>query len=52
MGAMGNGPIRTHLILMQNLNVSGLLGLGRGSCSLSDFGLTFGLGLKEVVQLD
>lgn len=51
MGSLGNGPIRTHLILMQNSNVSGLLGLGRGSYSLSDFGLMFWLGLKEAVQI-
>lgn len=27
MGAVGNGPIRTHLILMQSFNLSGPLGL-------------------------
>lgn len=50
MGSVGNGPIRTHLILMGNSNVSGLLGLGKGFYSLSDFGWMFCLGLKEVVQ--
>lgn len=43
MGSVGNEPIRSHLILMQNSNVSGLLGLGKAFCSLSDFGWMFWL---------